>query len=714
MLRKMSLRSKLLSFGVAISIIPFVISLMLSYITNNKMSRIAAEEALNMAKTGLRHIVGGIFDMSVAQNDLAQQMVDNALKTARNILDETGAVTFAENDTASWNAINQFTKDATTVDLPKMLVGGQWLGQNTDMKTSSMIVDKTRDLSVETCTVFQRMNPKGDMLRVCTNVEKPDGTRAIGTYIPAVNPDGKPNPVIATILDGNIYRGRAFVVNAWYVTAYEPIRAENGSIAGILYVGLKQNTVAKGVMAEIGDTTIGQTGYVFVVDSKGGFVVPEKNGRGALENGLDATDANGGRYIEEIIGKAVAAPDNDIVTHTYVWNSPNGGTRTKIALAKYFKPWDWIIVADAPEDEFMETQNRIREIGRQFNVRFILISCFIIAAVIFLCLVFAMRISKALRTVAEGFTEETQRVIDASQGVFASSRNLADKAAAQAASIEETSASLEEISSMTKQNAQNAAEADKLMKETGHVIDKANESMTALTSSMEEISKASAETFKIIKTIDEIAFQTNLLALNAAVEAARAGEAGAGFAVVADEVRNLAMRSAEAAKSTANMIDGTVKRVESGSHIVAATNEAFRGISRNAGRAGHLVSEIAAASDEQSHGITQIKDAVTEMEGVVQEVASIAGDSAGASERMNTRAEHMAGMADQLSALVGKDGRTSRQIKPSASVNSENRPGTTKRLPAPAGAKAPKSLPNKTTSVSGDKAMDDPEGFENF
>ena len=173
--------------------------------------------------------------------------------------------------------------------------------------------------------------------------------------------------------------------------------------------------------------------------------------------------------------------------------------------------------------------------------------------------------------------------------VSSSSQQLAEGTSQQAASIEETSSSLEEMSSMTKQNADNAGQANQLMVEVGKVIDKANDSMGRLTVSMQYITQASEETQKIVKTIDEIAFQTNLLALNAAVEAARAGEAGAGFAVVADEVRNLAMRAAEAAKNTANLIEGSVKRVKDGS---AAGGQDQRGLPasrrqrRQGGRAG--------------------------------------------------------------------------------------------------------------------------------
>jgi methyl-accepting chemotaxis protein len=177
--------------------------------------------------------------------------------------------------------------------------------------------------------------------------------------------------------------------------------------------------------------------------------------------------------------------------------------------------------------------------------------------------------------------------------------------------------------------------------------------MGELTHSMEEISKASEETFKIIKTIDEVAFQTNLLALNAAVEAARAGEAGAGFAVVADEVRNLAMRAAEAAKNTSDLIESTVKKIKDGGDLVATTNDAFGLVAQSAAKVGELVAEIAAASNEQAQGIGQVNTAVAEMDKVVQQNAANAEESASASEEMNAQAEQMKTIVAQLVALVG-------------------------------------------------------------
>jgi methyl-accepting chemotaxis protein len=268
----------------------------------------------------------------------------------------------------------------------------------------------------------------------------------------------------------------------------------------------------------------------------------------------------------------------------------------------------------------------------------------------------AQGIAKLINRVIDGLTESTDQVASASGQISSASQSLAEGSSEQAASIEETSSSLEEMSSMTKQNAANAGQADSLTKEANQVMKQADDSMTHLTQSMEEISRASEETSKIIKTIDEIAFQTNLLALNAAVEAARAGEAGAGFAVVADEVRNLAMRAAEAAKNTADLIEGTVQKVHEGSDLVAKTNEAFGEVSKSAAKVGELVSEIAAASNEQAEGIGQVNKAVAEMDKVVQQNAASAEESASASEEMNAQAVQMKSMVNELVALVGGKG----------------------------------------------------------
>ncbi|MCX7982397.1 MAG: methyl-accepting chemotaxis protein [Syntrophales bacterium] len=202
------------------------------------------------------------------------------------------------------------------------------------------------------------------------------------------------------------------------------------------------------------------------------------------------------------------------------------------------------------------------------------------------------------------------------------SGTLSDSSSREAASIEETSASLDEIASMVRQNAVNTKEANELMLKAQAAIKKASESMNELTQSMQAIARASEQTQKIVKSIDEIAFQTNLLALNASVEAARAGEAGAGFAVVADEVRNLAMRATESAKNSSTLIEDIVSKVRAGENLVNITGTAFREVRENSDRVVELVSGIASASQEQSQGIEQVNRAIAEMSMVTQQNAA--------------------------------------------------------------------------------------------
>jgi len=250
-----------------------------------------------------------------------------------------------------------------------------------------------------------------------------------------------------------------------------------------------------------------------------------------------------------------------------------------------------------------------------------------------------------------------EQVAAASGQVSSSSQSLAEGASEQASSLEETSSALEEISSMTKQNADNANQCNNLMREVSQSVERAKESMNELTTSMHEISEASEETQKVVKIIDEIAFQTNLLALNAAVEAARAGEAGAGFAVVADEVRNLAMRSAEAAKNTADLIEGTVKKVKGGTGLVEKTNEEFLEVAEKNTKVGELVAEISAASNEQAQGIGQVNTAVAEMDKVVQQNAANAEETSSASEEMSAQAQELNAMVATFKLTGGNDAK---------------------------------------------------------
>ena len=263
------------------------------------------------------------------------------------------------------------------------------------------------------------------------------------------------------------------------------------------------------------------------------------------------------------------------------------------------------------------------------------------------------QIARPVNSVARGLDQAANQVAAASNMVASASQHLAEGASRQATNLEETTASLEELSSMTRRNAENADQANQLMRQTQDVVIRAGRSMTEMSRSMSEISDAGREIGNIIRTIDDIAFQTNLLALNAGVEAARVGDAGTGFAVVADEVRNLAMKAAGAARNTATLIEETISRIDRGAELVLETENEFTEIADNTERAGKIVGDMALASNQQAQGLDQLSQAVRDIVQVTQGNAASAEETASASEELNTQADTVLEILERLKSLVG-------------------------------------------------------------
>ncbi|PKK89869.1 MAG: hypothetical protein CVV64_12000 [Candidatus Wallbacteria bacterium HGW-Wallbacteria-1] len=305
----------------------------------------------------------------------------------------------------------------------------------------------------------------------------------------------------------------------------------------------------------------------------------------------------------------------------------------------------WAIIAEIDESEAFAAVSSMKKVMAGVGV----VGIFMILGI---ALYIARSIADPIRKVIVGMTHGSEQVTSASAEVASSSQQMAEGATEQASSIEEISASLEELTSTVQQNAQNSGQADIKAREAVSMSVRGLQAMLKMEETMSKIQTSSAETAKIIRTIDEIAFQTNLLALNAAVEAARAGEAGKGFAVVAEEVRNLAQRSAEAAKNTSELILGAGKNADEGVVASQQMKEILEGINTNVDGLGHILSEVSAASSEQSQGINQINAGVAQLNVVTQNNAASGEESASASEELSAQAASVMNLVKVLNTLV--------------------------------------------------------------
>ncbi len=305
----------------------------------------------------------------------------------------------------------------------------------------------------------------------------------------------------------------------------------------------------------------------------------------------------------------------------------------------------WALIAEKDEWEAFAA---VREIEWVIGI----VGIIGLALILLVAILVARSVSGPINIIIADLYEGAHQVTDASGQISQSSQSLAEGATEQAASIEETSASLEEMTSMTRQNADNAGQANTLSIQARDSAEEGSHAMEKMIEAMKAINKSSGEISKIIKVIEEIAFQTNLLALNAAVEAARAGEHGKGFAVVAEEVRNLAQRAGAAARDTSDLIEDAVGKARQGNELADNAGKVLSEIVDGVKSVTNLVAQISSASIQQSEGIEQINTAVTQMDTVTQQNAGNAEEAAAASEELNAQAEKLNDVVGDLTSLI--------------------------------------------------------------
>jgi hypothetical protein len=316
---RIGISGKVVGLALASIVIMLAVVVTVIVVKSRTLESEVQVKLVDQAYSQIEQINNAAISLLESQNATLLNYLQNSAAFAEVLIQDAGGL-HVQSQTVSWQAVNQISKKTQAVDLPRVNLGETWLGQNTDPQQATPLVDSMLKMGRLQCTVFQRMNDAGDMLRIATNIQNTAGQRAVGTFIPAVADDGKPNAVVASLLANKTYTGRAFVVDRWCLTLYQPLKDATGRVIGALYVGLPLDQLNTTRQA-LDKIVVGKTGYVYgigVGDRENLCYTFSPGGKRDGEFIGDTKDAKGALFIRELVKKAVEADGKSIqVSYTF-------------------------------------------------------------------------------------------------------------------------------------------------------------------------------------------------------------------------------------------------------------------------------------------------------------------------------------------------------------------------------------------------------------
>ncbi len=390
--RRLLIGTQLLLVGAAVVLVTAVAMFVINQIAMSLYSKEVETSLENLTIKDLRHVTEGVYNTVQSQDELMQMMVKNGLSTTGHLISQMGGIR-QSNAVVSWEAKNQLTGELVQWNLPVLIIGNTPIPQNFNAQVYSPIVDQVVELAGGAVTLFQKANEDGDLLGVATSVIGTDGKRANGTYIPAVDTSGNPSPIVEAMKNGETYYGVAFVVDAWYVTGYQPLYSLDGEWIGAVYYGIKQESVAS-LRNSIANLRIGDKGEAFVISAQstnlGEYLITQAGKQNGLKGWMLQGD-EGEYYVREMIEAAQNLQGSDVAELHY---SLNG--EVNIVQVMYYAPWKWVIGVQIPESEAKAALVQLDRIQQSSFIGEIMATLIIVALGALVMLFISKLISKPL------------------------------------------------------------------------------------------------------------------------------------------------------------------------------------------------------------------------------------------------------------------------------------------------------------------------------
>ncbi len=399
---RFSLKSKVIMLAVVVSLLPLGVMLTLTNREKELVKQAVSKELTDLASKNIAQIVRDVYALCESSVELMTSFLDQGLKSSLVLMEKGGGLVLDPVALESWTALWPDGRVVSNVQMAAMMHAGQAFSPTKDMAVYVPLVDDVREINGMVCSVFQRVNEQGDMMRVASSVTNSAGHRAVGTILPAVRSDGTPDPVVAAVLNRQVYRGLNPALGGMFLTAYQPVLSPEGRVIGMLGVGWKMDA-GNSLVRAIQSVKVGKTGYVWVVGGKGdlkGTYIISKDGLRNGENILGMKDSSGHAFIESIVNKALSKPGGEIQYEKYPWkNDDDPAPRMKIAAFTYFADWDWVIAAGAYEDDFLDAQAHVEGVMNRLMASLTGAGAVLLVLSLILALILAARLTRPIEKV---------------------------------------------------------------------------------------------------------------------------------------------------------------------------------------------------------------------------------------------------------------------------------------------------------------------------